>query len=67
MADNTMVDDDLIVQNNERGPGWFLKITYVVVPLFMLYYLFTYWNWKSNYQLQQEELNQKIQSSAQNK
>jgi hypothetical protein len=67
MADNTMVDDDLIVQNNERGPGWFLKITYIVVPLFMLYYLFTYWNWKSNYQLQQEELNQKIQSSAQSK
>jgi hypothetical protein len=60
MADKT-VDDDLIEQNNERGPGWFLKITYIVVPLFMLYYLFTYWNWKSNYQIQQEQIQQQIQ------
>jgi hypothetical protein len=60
MADKSIVDEDLIEQNHERGPGWFLKITYIVVPLFMLYYLLTYWNWKSNYQIQQDQIQEQI-------
>jgi hypothetical protein len=49
-------DNGEISQNNETGPGWFLKITYVVVTAFCLYYLFTYWNWQSNYEEQQAKI-----------
>ena len=54
-------DDGAIQQNNETGPGWFLKITYVVVTAVCIYYLFTYWNWQSNYQEQQTQIQTKLQ------
>ena len=56
MKEQTVPEDELILQNNERGPGWFLKISYVVIALFCVYYLYTYWNWKSNYDDQQEKI-----------
>jgi hypothetical protein len=54
-------DDDVIQQDNTRGPGWFLKVAYVVIALFCAYYLFTYWDWQSDYQTQQAEIQTQIQ------
>ena len=53
-------NDDPIPQNHERGPGWFLKIAYVVIALCCVYYLFANWNWKSNYQEQQEKIKSEL-------
>ena len=57
-----MIDysDEPIPQNHERGPGWFLKIAYIVITLVCIYYLFANWNWKSNYQEQQEKINSEL-------
>jgi len=52
--------DDPIPQNNERGPGWFLKIAYVVIACACAYYLYANWNWKSNYQEQQEKIRSEL-------
>ncbi len=52
--------NDPIPQDETRGPGWFLKISYVVIVAFMLYYLFTNWAWKSNYQEQQEKIKMEL-------
>ena len=49
-------DDEIIKQDNERGPGWFLKIAYGVITVVCVYYLFTYWNWKSSYEEQQDQI-----------
>ncbi|MDZ7291570.1 MAG: hypothetical protein ONB44_16570 [candidate division KSB1 bacterium] len=61
----TYDDDELIPQNHERGPGWFLKISYVVIIAFCVYYLFTYWSWKSGYDKQQEQIKKEIAASVQ--
>lgn len=53
-------DEDFMEQNHERGPGWFLKITYLVVAAFCVYYAFTYWDWKSNYDEQQAEIQTRL-------
>jgi hypothetical protein len=53
-------DNEIIPQDEHKGPGWFLRITYIAVTAFCLYYLFTYWNWKSSYDEQQAEINKKI-------
>ena len=52
--------DDAIVQDHERGPGWFLKISYLVITIFCVYYLYTYWNWQSDYDKQQAQIQQEI-------
>jgi hypothetical protein len=57
-------DDAEIHQNHERNPGWFLIATYVVVSAFCIYYLFTYWNWKSDYELTQQKAKGTIASPA---
>lgn len=49
-------DDGAIQQNHETGPGWFLKIAYIVIALSCIYYGYTYWNWQSNYQEQQAQI-----------
>ena len=49
--------EDLIPQNEERGPGWFLILSYVVIVAYCVYYLVTYWDWKSDYEVQQEKIN----------
>jgi hypothetical protein len=54
-------DEDFMEQNHERGPGWFLKIAYVVIIAFCVYYALTYWNWQSNYQEQQTRIQSQIQ------
>ena len=57
MSQQTMdYTDDPIPQDHARGPGWFLKIAYVVIALACVYYLFANWNWKSNYDEQQEKI-----------
>ena len=58
--DTSRNDEELIPQDHEKGPGWFLKISYLVITIFCLYYLFTYWNWKSDYDRQQEQLQTEI-------
>jgi hypothetical protein len=58
------LDDELIQMNEERGPGWFLKIAYAVISLFCIYYLYTYWDWKSDYEVQQQEIQSKIAGTA---
>ncbi len=62
MTEQILNDDDFMEQNHERGPGWFLKIAYVVIALFCLYYLFTYWNWQSNYDEQQASIRATIEA-----
>ncbi len=64
MSTMKTADDELIQMNEERGPGWFLKISYVVVTIFCVYYLFTYWDWKSDYELQQQEIQSKISGTT---
>lgn len=54
-------DEDFMEQNHERGPGWFLKIAYIVITAFCIYYAFTYWDWQSNYQLQQTQIQSQLQ------
>lgn len=53
-------DEDFMEQNHERGPGWFLKIAYVVIAAFCIYYAFTYWNWQSSYEEQQAEIQTRL-------
>jgi hypothetical protein len=60
MTTDTYNDDGEILQNNDKGPGWFLKIAYVVITAFCIYYAVTYWNWQSSYQEQQSQIQQKI-------
>ncbi len=55
-------DDGEIKQNHDTGPGWFLKIAYVVIAATCIYYLFTYWDWQSNYQEQQTQIQTKLQA-----
>jgi hypothetical protein len=54
-------DDGEIQQNHNTGPGWFLKIAYVVIALFCIYYGFTHWSWQSSYQQQQAQIQAKLQ------
>jgi hypothetical protein len=54
-------DDGEIKQNHDTGPGWFLKIAYIVIALSCIYYGYTYWNWQSSYQQQQTEIQAKLQ------
>ena len=60
MSAPTNVHDEIIVQDEKQGPGWFLKLAYVVITAVCIYYLFTYWDWKSSYELQQEELQKQM-------
>jgi hypothetical protein len=62
MNTTTDVNDEIILQDEKRGPGWFLKLAYVVITAVCIYYLFTYWDWKSSYELQQEELQKQMQA-----
>ncbi len=59
-----MADQELeypeIEQDHKKGPGWFLKLTYIVVAIFMVYYFFTYKDWKSNYDKQQATVQEQI-------
>ncbi len=57
---NVVKDEDFMEQNHERGPGWFLKITYGVVIAFCIYYGYTYWNWQSSYDEQQTEIQTRL-------
>jgi phosphotransferase system glucose/maltose/N-acetylglucosamine-specific IIC component len=54
-------EDYGIEQNNEQGPGWFLKISYVVIIAFMFVYWFSYKNYKSTYDLEIEKKQQKVE------
>ena len=61
MSANTIeYNDDPIQQNHERGPGWFLKIAYVVIAISCVLYLFMQWNYKSSYQEQQEKIKSEL-------
>lgn len=49
------VEEVLIDQDHEQGPGWFLLTSYAVIAAFCLYYLFTFWDWRSDYEEQQDQ------------
>lgn len=49
------VEETIIEQDHKRGPGWFLLTSYVVISVFCVYYLFTNWNWQSDYDRQQAQ------------
>lgn len=57
-------EETIIEQDHKRGPGKFLLLSYVVISVFCLYYLFTYWNWKSDYEIMQEEVKAQLEASA---
>lgn len=63
-ATNVEPEEVLIDQDHKRGPGWFLIAAYVVISLFCLYYLYTHWNWQSDYDRQQEEVNTRIEQTG---
>jgi hypothetical protein len=54
-------ENEVIEQNHERGPGLFLKISYVVITVFCIYYAYAYWNWQSSYDRQQTEISVRLQ------
>ncbi len=54
-------EDYGIEQNQEQGPGWFLKISYIVIIIFMFYYWFSYKDWKSSYDMEMEKVNKKLE------
>lgn len=60
MNEQTVYDEAVIEQDHKRGPGWFLKLSYIVITLFCIYYLFAYWGWKSDYDLQQEKIQMEL-------
>ncbi len=60
MNEQRSYEDEVIPQNHERGPGWFLKISYIIVGLFCIYYLVTHWDWKSGYDEQQERIHTEL-------
>jgi hypothetical protein len=55
-------DEDIMEQDNSRGPGWFLLIAYAVISAFCIYYAVTYWDWKSSYDEQQSEIQSQLQA-----
>jgi len=65
MSDVENLGDDpeepIIEQDHKKGPGWFLIISYIVIAVFCVYYMFSQWEWKSDYDLQQEQVNAQIQ------
>lgn len=50
-----------IEQNEEVGPGWFLKISYVVIIAFMFVYWYAYKDYKSTYDQEIEKKQQKVE------
>jgi len=44
------IEEVQIDQDHQKGPGMFLKIAYVCIAAFMIYYCFANWDWKSDYQ-----------------
>ena len=58
-TENTLEYDE-IEQDHERGPGWFLILSYIVISIFCVYYLFSNWDWQSNYDKQQTQIEREI-------
>ena len=60
MADtntNTLYEEEELIQQDEKkGPGWFLTLSYIVISVFCVYYLFTFWDYKSDYDQKQEKI-----------
>ena len=50
----------VIPQDENRGPGWFLIVSYVLITLSCLIYLFTHWNWRSDYEMEQARHDEQI-------
>lgn len=57
----TVNNDEIIEQNHERGPGWFLKISYIVIIASSISYWFLNHNWKSSYEEQQDKIHMQLQ------
>ena len=64
IKETPMDPEDLIPQDEERKPGWFLLLSYVVIVAFCIYYLVTYWDWKSDYDVQQEKIKTEMSAGA---
>jgi len=61
MSTTDFNDDGAIEQRHDTGPGWFLKIAYIVIAAFCVYYAYTYWDWQSSYQEQQTQIQSQLQ------
>ncbi len=57
------LEETVIEQDHKKGPGWFLLLSYIVISLFCIYYLFTRWDWKSDYDLDQEKVQTEIEKA----
>jgi hypothetical protein len=53
-------EEEIIQQDEKKGPGWFLKISYIIILLICLYYLFTFWDYKTDYDQKQEKIQTEI-------
>jgi hypothetical protein len=66
-TDSGTVEDPMetiIDQDHKRNPGWFLIASYIVISIFCVYYLVSNWGWKSDYEIQQQELRAKVERVA---
>jgi hypothetical protein len=48
------IEEIQIEQDHQRGPGLFLKIAYICIAIFMVYYFFAHKDWKSDYEKHME-------------
>ncbi len=54
-------EDYGIEQDGEKGPGLFLKLSYVIIIIWGIYYFVTYKDWKSSYDLEMQKVNKKLE------
>ena len=50
-----------IEQDEKKGPGWFLILSYIGITIFCVYYFFAYYNWKSSYEIEHEKIMKQIE------
>jgi len=59
--DNNNMEYPEIEQDHKKGPGWFLILSYIIIILSAILYFVFNKDWKSSYDLQQEEIQKKIE------
>ncbi len=64
MAADNELKETIIEQDHQKGPGKFLILAYLVISAFCIYYLFANWDWKSDYEIQQQEIRSEIDQSG---
>ncbi len=62
MTDNDMEFPE-IKQDHKKGPGWFLILSYIIITIAAILYFFFNKDWKSSYDMQQKDIQQKIEKT----